>query len=56
MVSNSLVRQRIRYLIEYGGVYPAEEPATKNFVMKVAAVFVLMQIIETICEVILLRG
>ena len=29
-----LVRQRVRYLIEFGGVYPADEPASKNFVLK----------------------
>ena len=28
-----LIQQRIRYLVEHG-LYPADEPASKNFVMK----------------------
>lgn len=34
-----LARQRIRYLVEFGGVYPRDEPAGKNFVLKWLAVF-----------------
>ncbi len=29
-----LARQRIRYLVEYGGIYHYDEPATKNFVVR----------------------
>lgn len=29
-----LARQRIRYLVEYGGLYHHDEPATKNFVVR----------------------
>jgi hypothetical protein len=29
-----LVRQRVKYLVEFGGVYPTDEPASKNFVLK----------------------
>jgi len=56
MVTNNLVRQRIRYLIEFGGLYPAEEPASKNFVVKVAGVLVLAQLVGMIVEVFLIRG
>jgi hypothetical protein len=31
---SQLARQRIRYLVECGGIYPADEPASKNFVLK----------------------
>lgn len=33
-----LARQRIRYLVEFGGVYPHDEPASKNFVLKWLAI------------------
>lgn len=29
-----LAKQRIRYMVEFGGVYPHDEPASKNFVLK----------------------
>lgn len=43
---SQLVRQRIRYMIEYGGLYDADEPATKNFVMKVTVVLIALQMME----------
>jgi hypothetical protein len=51
-MQHHLVRQRIRYLIEYGGVYPADEPASKNFVVKWFAVLMAINIVQL---VILLR-
>lgn len=47
-MTESLVRQRIRYLIEFGGVYPAEEPASKNFVLKVAAAIIAVDVLEDV--------
>ncbi len=29
-----LARQRIRYMVEFGGMHPHDEPASKNFVIK----------------------
>lgn len=42
---STLVRQRIRYLVEYGGLYPAGEPASKNFVMKVAIILIALDML-----------
>jgi hypothetical protein len=39
-VSNHLARQRIRYLVEHGGLYHYDEPANKNFVVKWALIAV----------------
>lgn len=35
-----LARQRIRYMVEFGGLYHYDEPATKNFVVKWALIAV----------------
>lgn len=33
-MAKHLARQRIRYMVEFGGLYHHDEPATKNFVIK----------------------
>lgn len=43
-----LVRQRVKYLVEFGGVYPADEPASKNFVLKWFAVLMAINIAQTV--------
>lgn len=43
-----LARQRIRYLIEFGGAYPADEPASKNFVLKWAALIVAINLLQLV--------
>lgn len=45
---HDLVRQRVRYLIEFGGVYPADEPASKNFVLKWMAAIFLLNVAQTV--------
>ncbi len=35
-----LARQRIRYMVEFGGLYTHDEPASKNFVVKWALIAV----------------
>jgi hypothetical protein len=44
----SLARQRIRYLVEYGGLYPPEEAASKNFVLKWMAAIFALNIAQTV--------
>ena len=43
-----LIRQRIRYLVEYGGIYPAHEPASKNFVHKWFAALLVLQALDLV--------
>jgi hypothetical protein len=43
-----LVRQRVKYLMEFGGIYPHEEPATKNFVFKWAVVMCAIQLVDIV--------
>lgn len=43
---HDLVRQRIRYLVEAGSVYPADEPASKNFVLKWFAVLMAINLVQ----------
>lgn len=45
---HDLVRQRVRYLIEFGGVYPADEPASKNFVLKWFAVLMAINVAQLV--------
>lgn len=43
---SQLVRQRIKYLIEYGELYPRAEPASKNFVMGWVLVLLTLNVAE----------
>lgn len=43
---HDLMRQRIKYLVEYGGLYPPGEPASKNFVIKWGAVIVALNVVQ----------
>lgn len=47
-MAQQLVRQRIKYLIEYGELYPREEFATKNFVARAVALVILFELLSTV--------
>lgn len=40
------VRQRIKYLIEHGELYPMEKPAEKSLFVKVTVVIVVLQFFD----------
>lgn len=51
-----LARQRIQYLVEYGGLYPAEEPASKNFVVRaVLLISIVVCFVQSAVEYVMLR-
>lgn len=39
------IRQRIRYLVEHGGVLPQEPPVTRNWVIGFGSVIIVLQVI-----------
>lgn len=48
-----LTDQRIRYLIEHGGLYPTDEPATKNFVIRWVLVLAFLSLAGDLLTVVL---
>lgn len=44
------VRQRIRYLIEHGGVIPQEPPASRRLVCAVSLLIVALELVDIALE------
>lgn len=40
------LRQRIKYLIEHGELYPVEKPAERNLFIKAVIVILVLQVID----------
>lgn len=48
MTEQDAIRQRIKYLVEEGGLYPVEPPATKPLLLRLVGVLVFLETIDLI--------
>lgn len=42
------IRQRIRYLVEHGGVLPQEQPATRRWLVGIGLVIIALQMVNIV--------
>jgi hypothetical protein len=52
-MTSEAVRQRIKFLVEHGGVYPEEKAATRPLMVGLAMTIIVLQIIELAAQMLL---
>jgi hypothetical protein len=51
-----IVRQRIKFLIEHGELYPTERPAERSLVVRAVILILILQVVDIVLSLVTMHG